>query len=69
MLNKRHRCTQLDLDLLKLLEVAKTKVRDPRTIEMVEAAYVKFKGHLWYLSEGLMPPALFSARVANRDKK
>ena len=30
---------KLDLDLLKLLEEAKTKVRDPETIEMVEAAY------------------------------
>ena len=55
--------------MLKLLEGAKTKVRDPRKIEMVEAAYVKLKGHLWYLSERLVPPPLFSARAANRDKK
>ena len=37
---------QLDLDLLKLLEEAKTKVRDPETIKMVEYAYVKLKDHL-----------------------
>ena len=29
---------QLDLDLLKLLEEATTKVRDPGTIKVVEAA-------------------------------
>ena len=34
---------QLDLDLLKLLEEAKTTVRDPETIKMMEAAYVKLK--------------------------
>ena len=38
-------------------------------IEMVEAAYVKLKDHLWCLSERLVPMALFSARVADRDKK
>ena len=60
---------RLDLDLMKLLEKTKTKVRDPETIKMVEAAYVKLKDHLWYLSERLVPPALFSARVADRDEK
>ena len=60
---------QLDLDLLKLLEEAKTKIRDPETIKMMEAAYIKLKDHLWYLSERLVPLALFSARVADRDKK
>ena len=44
---------QSDLDLLKLLEEAKTKVIDPGTIKMVEAVYVKLKDHLWYLSERL----------------
>ena len=34
---------QLDLDFLKLLEESKTKARDPGTIEMVEAAYVRLK--------------------------
>ena len=60
---------QLDLDLMKLLEKTKTKVRDPETIKMVEAAYVKLKNHLRYLSERLVPLALFSARVADRDEK
>ena len=60
---------QLDLDLLKLLEKAKTKVRDQVTIKMVEAAYVKLKDHLRYLSEHLMRLAMFSARAADRDKK
>ena len=36
---------------------------------MVEAADVKLKDHLWYLSERLVPLALFSARVSHRDKK
>ena len=60
---------QLDLDLLKLLEEAKTKVRDPGTIKMVEAACVKLKDHFWHLSESLVPLALFSARVTDRNKK
>ena len=34
---------------------------------MVEATY-KLKDHLWYLIERLVPLALFSARVADRDK-
>ena len=34
----------------------------------MKAAYVKLKEHLWYLSERLVSLALFSARVANRDK-
>ena len=59
----------LDRDLLKLLEEAKTKVRDPGMIKMVEAAYIKLKHLLWYLSKRLMPLALFSARVADRDNK
>ena len=60
---------QLDLDLLKLLEEAKTKVRDPETIQIVEAAYFELKGHLWCLSKCLLPLALHSTRVAYRDKK
>ena len=36
---------------------------------MVEAAYIKLKNHLWYLSECLVPLALFSAMVADRDKR
>ena len=40
---------QLDLDLLKLREEAKAKVRDPRTIKMVEAAHVELKDHFWTL--------------------
>ena len=36
---------------------------------MVEAAYIKLKDHLWHLSEHLVPLPLFSARVADRDKK
>ena len=44
---------QLDLDLLELLKEAKTKVREPGMIKVVEAAYVKLKYHLWYLSERL----------------
>ena len=60
---------QFDQDLLKLLEEAKTKVRDPEMIKMMEAAYIKLKDHRWYLSERLVPLALFSARVADRDKK
>ena len=61
--------TQLDLDLLKHLEEAKTKVGDPETIKMVETAYLKLKDRLWYLSERLVPLALLSARVVDRDKK
>ena len=38
---------QLNLDLQKLLEEAKTKVRNPEKIKMVEASYVKVKNHLW----------------------
>ena len=60
---------QLDQGLLKLLEEAKTKVRVPRMIKMVEAAYVKLKSHFWYSSERLVPLDLFSARKADRDKK
>ena len=52
---------QLVLVFLKLMEETKTKLKDPGTIKMVEAAYVKLKDHLWYLSERLVPPALFSA--------
>ena len=37
-LTKAADAPQLDLDLLKLLEEATTKVRDPGTIKMVEAA-------------------------------
>ena len=36
---------------------------------MVEAADVKLKDHLWYLSERLVSLALFIVRVAHRDKK
>ena len=60
---------QLDLDLLKLREEAKTKVGDSGMIKMVEIGHVKLKNHLWYLSERFVPLALFSARVADRDKK
>ena len=60
---------QLELDLLNLLEEVTTKVRDPGTIKMVEAAYVKQNYHLWYLNERLVPLALLSSRVADRDKK
>ena len=60
---------QLDLDLLKLLEEANTKVKDPGTIKMVEVAYFTLKDHLWYLSERLVPLALFSAKVADCDNK
>ena len=60
---------KLDLDLLKLLEKAKPKIRDSGTIKMVDAVCVKLRGHLWYLSERLVPPTLFSARVTDRDKK
>ena len=45
MLNNRHRCIHLDLDLVMLLVEAKTKVGDQRKIKMVEAAYVKLKDH------------------------
>ena len=38
-------------------------------IKMVEIGHVKLKNHLWYLSERFVPLALFSARVADRDKK
>ena len=48
--------SKMDLDLLKLLEEAKTKVRDQGTIVIVEAAYVKLKDHL-------------CTRVADREKK
>ena len=48
---------------------AKTQARDPETMEMVEAAYGKLKDHLWYLRERLVLMTLFSARVADRDKK
>ena len=34
----------------------------------MEATY-KLKDHLWYLSDHFVPLALFSARVADRDKK
>ena len=54
---------------MKVLEEAKIKVRNPKTTKMMEAAYVKLEDHLWYLSERLVPPALFSVRVADRDKK
>ena len=47
--------SQLDLDLLKLLQEAKTKVRDPGTINMLEAAYVKLKDHFLCLGERLVP--------------
>ena len=60
---------QFDQDLLKLLEEAKTKVRDPEMIKMMEGAYIKLKYHLWYLRERPLPLALFSTRVADRDKK
>ena len=60
---------QLELDLLNLLEEVTTKVRDPRTIKMVEAAYVKQNYHFWYLNERLVPLALLSSSVADRDKK
>ena len=46
---------QLDQDLLKLLQEAKTKLRDPGTINMLEAAYVKLKDHFLYLGERLVP--------------
>ena len=53
------------MELLTLLEEAKTKVRDPETIKMAEAAYVKLKEHLCYLGERLVPLALFSAAIAD----
>ena len=59
----------LDLDLLSLQDKAKTQARDPETMEMVEFAYFKLKDHLWYLRERLVLMTLFSARVADRDKK
>ena len=36
---------------------------------MVEAAYVKLKDHLRYLTERLVLMTFFSARVTDRDKK
>ena len=36
---------------------------------MEAASYVKLKDRYWYLNERLVPLALFSARIADRDKK
>ena len=69
MLNKRHRCTPVGSGFSEIAGRAKAKVRDPGTIKMVEAAYVKLNDYLWYLSERFVPVALFSASVADCDKK
>ena len=59
---------QLDLNLLKLLEDAKTKLKDTDMIEMITAAYSKLTNHLWYLSERLVPFSMFSHRVSDSEK-
>ena len=59
---------QLDLDTLKLLEQAKRKVKSSEMLEMIDAALIKLKSHLWYLSERLVPFALLSHRVTTKDK-
>ena len=35
---------------------------------MIDAALIKLKSHLWYLSERLVPFALLSHRVTTKDK-
>ena len=65
--------SQLNLGLLKLLEDAKTKVRNPVTIKMVETAYAKLKNHLWYLSEQMQSlnirtkPVLIANKFLNQE--
>ena len=60
--------SKLDLDLLKLLEEAKNKIKDPGTINIVDSICVNLKDHLCCLSKRLVPPTLFSARITARDK-
>ena len=38
-------------------------------INMVEAGNIKLKDHFWYVSERLVPMALFNAKVADCDEK
>ena len=46
MLNKRHRCTPVGSGFPETAGRAKSKVRDPETIKMLEAANVKLNDHL-----------------------
>ena len=59
MLNKRHRCNPVGSAFSETAGRGKTKVRDPGTIKIVEAACVKLNDHLWYLSERLNCPTGF----------
>ena len=59
---------ELNLNLLKLLEEAKYKVKDTDMLEMITAAYSKLTNHLWYLSERLVPFSMFSHRVSDTEK-
>ena len=68
------RCTysadapKLDLDLLIKLEEGMKKLPTPLMKEMAEASYKKMKDHLWYISERLVPLALFSPNVSDTEK-
>ena len=59
-----------DLALLSLLESAiDTKLVSSSFKELVQASLDKLvAGHLWYLSERLVPLALFSDHVSHHDK-
>ena len=67
MLDKSRRCTPVGSGFPITAGRAKAKVRDPGTIKMVEAAYVKLSDHLWYLNERFVPVALFIIFDAKRS--
>jgi len=60
---------QNDLKLLCLLEEASVKLPTAGMKAMAKASLEKFNNHLWYLTERLVPFALFSSRVSNVDKE
>ena len=59
----------VDLGLMKLFESASNALKkDLQLLEFVTSAREKLQAHLWYLSERLVPLALFSSRVSDREK-
>ena len=61
---------KLDLDMLSLLETYKSTLKDKSGTmnEMITAILEKFRNHLWYLSERLVPLSLFSYRTPDHTK-
>ena len=58
----------IDLKLMLDLEVASKKLPTVLMKNLAVASYKKMTNHLWYLSERLVPLALFSNKVSDLEK-